>query len=161
MNADAQNHQRLLEARIQALEQLTRRIPSRFAGGGSVASPPIYFIFGGNVLPSSGGSTLVSGIARRTDSVLASELPNGTGGSSGDTVIVPAWPIPASMPLGTGVGKNVFTNKFAFLLNDANGAFPGDMPINRKAYVGGTINLDKVSGGITYRYVFSIILQGF
>lgn len=160
MNSEAQNHQRLLEARIQALEQLTRRIPSRFAGGGAAAAPTIYVVSGGNALNAGSGYAFSAGILRRTDQVAASELPVGSGGSPGDTVTVPAWPIPSRLPLGIGVAQAQFGSAYIFVVNDARSNFPGDLPIGRRVWVGSSVNLDVSSGGINYRYVCYQIATG-
>lgn len=158
MNAESKNNQRLLESRIQDLEQLTRRIPSRFAGGGGASStPPLYFIAGGNLLVSG----LSVGIVKRTDAVAGTEMPVGTGGAPGDTVTVLANPIPANLPPGVGVGVHCITGAYSFLLLDSRASYASDLPINRRAYAAGTVNLDRVSGGITYRYVCLLIMAGY
>lgn len=48
-SAHANERQELL-GRIAKLEQLTRRIPSRFAGGGAASSVKVLVIIGGNTL---------------------------------------------------------------------------------------------------------------
>lgn len=160
MNAQTQNEKRLLEARIQTLEQIVRRIPSRFAGGGASTPPAIYVSSGGNALNAGSGYAFSAGILRRTDQVAASELPVGSGASPGDTVLVPAWPIPANLPLGVGVAQAQFGGAYIFVLNDNRSNFPGDLPIGRRVWVGSTVSLDKVSGGITYRYVCYQVATG-
>lgn len=116
----------------------------------------LYMVVGGNILPS--GQTV--GVARRTDAVAGSEMPAGTGGSSGDTLIQPAYPFPAGLPLGVGVGQHVFTLAYAFLLIDNHTTFASDLPLGRRAFTGTTVNLDKIVGGVTYRYPCYLVISG-
>lgn len=158
MNSEAKTTQLLLEKRIEELERTIRRIPSRFAGGGGpTQTPPLYFIAGGNLLVSG----LTVGILKRTDTVAGTELPVGTGGAPGDTVTVLANPIPANLPAGVGVGIHCITGAYSFLLLDSRASYVSDLPLNRRCYAGGTVNLDRVSGGITYRYACLLILAGY
>ena len=126
--------------------------------GGAVASaPPLYFIAGGNLLVSG----LSVGIVKRTDAVAGTELPVGTGGAPGDIVTVPANPIPANLPPGVGVGIHCITGASTFLLLDSRASYVSDLPINRRVYAAGTVNLDRVRGGITYRYACLLIMAGY
>ena len=160
INSAWANERQELLGRIAKLEQLTRRVPSRFAGGGGTTIPTIYVVAGGNALNAGSGYAFAAGILRRTDTVLVSELPVGSGGSPGDTVTVPAWPIPTGLPLGIGVAQAQFGGAYIFVVNDSRSNFPGDLPIGRRVWVGSPVNLDKVSGGITYRYVCYQIATG-
>lgn len=122
-------------------------------GGGAVATAPaIYVIQGNNALP---GSAQV-GIAKRSDAVAASELPVPTitpTPVSGDTVIVPAFPAPAPLPNGIGIAVQMFTGTYVFVCLDSRSGVGYDLFAGNQFFSGGTVNIDLVSGGITYRYV--------
>lgn len=155
MNSEAKTLQLLLEKRIEELERTIRRIPSRFAGGSAAPAPEQYTVVGVNVLP---GMTAL-GIQRRTDTVLGSEMPVGTGGASGDTVIVAPIPNPIGFPNGVGVAKQFGTSTYIWVVLDTNSAYYDDMPAGKNLTGGGTLNLDKVVGSITYRYIVHTVVQ--
>lgn len=122
--------------------------------------PAIYNVIYGNILNGGNSTTFAGGILRRTDTVAASEMPNGSGGSPGDTVIVPAFPLLANLPNGVGVGVSPYDGSYAYLLNDARTNFPGDLPLNRRTDVASSVNLDKTAGGVTYRYICWLVAVG-
>lgn len=147
MNAEQQNIMREQASRIEALERLTRRIPSRFVGGGSSDPTALYRIIAGNVLPSIPGL----GIARRTDTVLGSELPAGVGTG---VVLVPANPGAVGLPNGVGVAQRVDDGSYVWVLNDATLATSTpDLQYGDIIEQATVKNLDKVVGADTYRYV--------
>ncbi len=148
MNASAQNERRLLEARIATLEQTIRRIPSRFAGGGTSQSS-LYQVIGGNTLTYLGKG----GIKRRSDAVLGSELPAGAGGTG--IVSIPAYPVPVGLPDGVGVAVSLDGISYIFVLNDVtSGNTAPDLVMTDDVIVvqATTVNLDKVVSSVTYRY---------
>jgi hypothetical protein len=57
------------------------------------------------------------------------------------------------LPNGVGVFRNVNTNAYSFALLDSGSGYPYDLPESRPCVAGETVNLDRVSGGTTYRYV--------
>lgn len=118
---------------------------------------PLYFVVGGNVLAS--GQTI--GVAKRSDAVAGSELPAGVGGSSGDIITMPAFPIPAGLPSGVGVGQHITNLNYVFLLLDNRTFYSGDIPLMHRAYTGSIVNLDRVVAGVTYRYPCQLIVAGF
>lgn len=136
-------------AEIDAMKQRLAMVPSTFVGEGA-SSSPLFQILGGNTITYLGKQ----GIARRTDAVAGSELPVGTGGVSGDTIIVPANPIPVGLPNGVGVALNVVTGIYSFVVLDSTtSAATPDLIRDDIIESIATLNLDKVSSGITYRYV--------
>ena len=154
INSAWANERQELLGRIAKLEQLTRRIPSRFAGGGSTSAANIFIVQGMNPLPGVG----LLGIQKRTDAVLGSEMPAGTGGSSGDTVTVAASPSITSVPLGVGIALRIGSSTdYVWVINDSNSPFSGDIGMGQRMSPGGIkINLDKVAGSITYRYACEV-----
>lgn len=151
INSAWANERQELLGRIARMEQLTRRIPSRFAGGGASAVPNLFRIQGGNTIP--GCQTV--GIQKRTDTVLGSELPAGSGGTG--VVIMPAFPIPVGLPNGVGVARRETSNDYVFALNDATSGGTFDLPAGQPCTGYTTVNLDRVVGPITYRYVCFIV----
>ena len=152
MNADAQNEKRLLESRIQELERVVRRIPSRFAGGSSITLP--YFtILGGNTLV----APIAAGIIYRSDTVNVSELPAGSGGTG--IVTMPAWPIPAGLPNGVGVCRQIGTANYFFVLLDSTNVagVNYDLRVGRGMFGYANFNMDVVVGAVTYRYAFKAL----
>ena len=117
------------------------------AGGGDVAAPNIYTIQGNNSIPGTGEL----GIVKRTDTVLASEMPAGVGGTG--IVTMPAYPIPLGLPDGVGVGLRLTTgNEYAFILLDSRSFVNSDVFAGQRVGIGGQVNLDVVVGPVTYRY---------
>lgn len=152
INSAWANERQELLGRISKLEQLTRRIPSRFAGGGAATTAPaIYVIQGNNALP---GSAQV-GIAKRSDTVISSELPVPVitpTPVSGDTATVPAFPAPSPLPNGIGIAIQMFTGTYVFVVLDSRSGVGYDLFAGNQIFSGGTVNIDLLSGGITYRY---------
>lgn len=154
MNSEYRNAEKKLLDRIEELERTVRRIPSRFASG----SPPSYLwvVQGGNTIASIGrqGIALPSPFAE----IDPSTLPNGPSGTG--IVLVPAYPIPVGLPNGIGVvfkgGSTTSASNYAFLRIDiATSAYiAADIISGEPVFLGPqTTNLDKVSGGTTWRYV--------
>ena len=151
-----------LQRRLADAEARLRRMPVRFGRGGSggsgAAATPIWQVFDGTLL------TYINapGIVRRTDTVLASEFPAGSGGTSGDTVEVPAWPSHPTLPSGVGVLRQVNADGvYAFVVNDARQTVAGpDLVVGEIVLSAGTVDLDVLSGGVTYRYVCHIPAPG-
>ena len=135
---------------VNALTKDGQRTPLvlPYSPGGGAIAPELYIAIGNNIIP----ACTSLGIQKRTDAILGSELPVGTGGAPGDIVTVPAVASPPTMPNGVGVGKQYGTNNYVWMILDSNSTYSSDIP-NMKNVVGGAvINLDKISGGITYRY---------
>ena len=147
---------RLLEATLARNERERRQYwPVPMVGGGATAAPELYIAIGNNIIP----ACTSLGIQKRTDAILGSEFPIGTGGVSGDIVLVPPVASPPTMPNGVGVGKQYGTNAYVWVILDSNSTYSVDIP-NGKNFVGGaTINLDKVSAGITYRYACHVVFS--
>ena len=120
-------------------------------GGGAAATPsPLYQVIGGNALTYLGKQ----GIVRRTDTVLGSELPAGTGGASGDIIVISANSTPAGLPNGVGVAQNLVTGAYVFVVLDATtSASMPDLVRDDILQSTSSINLDRVVSGVTYRYV--------
>jgi hypothetical protein len=145
-----------LESRLAVNERERRQYwPIPCAGGGPSVAPELYIVIGNNIIP----ACTSFGIQKRTDAIIGSELPVGTGGMSGDIVLVPAVASPPTMPNGVGVGKQYGTGNYIWVILDSNSSYKSDIP-NAKNFVGGgIINLDKVSAGITYRYACHIVFS--
>lgn len=142
-----------LQKRIDALERLTRFLPSRFGASSPALVPNLFILLGYNSL--SGVSIL--GVQERTDAVLGSEMPAGVGGLPGDIVIVPASPSITGLPNGVGIAQRITTAEYVWVINDINCPISGDLGAGQKITTGGqTVTLDKVSGGVTYRYILQI-----
>lgn len=154
MNSETQNAIRELAGRVEQIDRLTRRIPSRFTGGGALAPIPYFSILGGNTLL----APARTGIVYRSDTVAASELPNGVGSG---LVQVPAWPIPSSLPDGVGVARRVGSAEYYFVLNDSTNlaGVAYDLLSGQSLFGYATFVMDKISGADTYRYTF-IALEG-
>lgn len=151
----AQVVQRNQTAQAKSAADLAARPLIPLMGGGASAPPAIYVIQGNNVLP---GSAQI-GIAKRTDAVLASELPVPTitpTPSSGDTVTVPAFPAPTPLPNGVGIATQMFTGAYVFVLLDSNSFIGWDIFAGQQIFSGGTKTLALVSGGVTYNYVCQV-----
>ena len=120
-------------------------------GGGAATTPsPLYQVLGGNALTYLGKQ----GIVRRTDTVLGSELPAGTGGASGDIIVISANSTPAGLPNGVGVAQNLVTGAYVFVVLDATtSASMPDLVRDDILQSTSSINLDRVVSGVTYRYV--------
>lgn len=148
---------RLSDANRQAqhlAERSVRGLRPLAAGGGALAAPSFLWVCeGGNTIPASGRT----GIARRSPATVISpsELPDGAAGTG--VILVPAWPIPVGLPNGIGVISKTDpsgTISYAFLRIDlANPYGAQDISTGEPLFVGVTSNLDKVSGGTTWRYV--------
>jgi hypothetical protein len=108
----------------------------------------VYVVIGGKTLADWG----TDGGKRITSALSASSLPVGTGGSPGDTVIVPANPIPAGLPDGVAVAARISDGAAVFALCDSSAFVTGDLINGDVVILGESVNFDKVSGGITYRY---------
>lgn len=151
-----------LRRRLADAEARLRRMPVRFGRGGSgggVIATPVWQVYDGPLL------TYLNcmGIVRRSDSVLASELPAGTGGTSGQTVLVPAWPSHPTLPAGMGVVRQINSAEevYAFVLNDARqGVASPDLIAGQIVLGAGWVDLDVPSGGVTYRYACLIPASG-
>ena len=133
--------------------------PIRTATRSFVQPPNLYLVVGGNLLNGGNSIQFSSGIARRTDLVTAAEFPAGSGGSPGDTVVVPAWPMPTGLPMGVGVGISPWDGSYVYLLNDSRANWPGDLPLGRRVYVSTTITFD-LPGSVTYRYPCKLVVAG-
>jgi hypothetical protein len=143
------------ERRLTYLERLTKWLPSRFqGGGGAIPVPNLFILLGYNSLP----GTAILGVQERTDAVLGSEMPAGVGGLPGDTVIVAANPsLSPGLPNGVGMAQRLTTAEYVWVINDINCPVSGDFGAGQKITTGGqTVTLDKVSGGVTYRYILQI-----
>lgn len=163
MNSEYRNAEKKLLDRIEELERTVRRIPSRFASG----SPPSYLwvVQGGNTITSIGrqGIALPSPFA----AINPSTLPNGPSGTG--IVLVPAYPVPVGLPDGIGVifkgGDTANASNYAFLRIDiVTGAYiKSDLIMGEPIFIfPSTTNLDKVSGGTTWRYVcYSVRIGGY
>jgi hypothetical protein len=114
--------------------------------GGAADPASLYVVVGGNVLP----GCLTQGIQKRTDAVAGSELPVGTGGPG--IVIQEPFPIPALIPNGVGVVRQVATNTYAFALLDVDSGYAEDLGMGFPVNGGVFVNLDRVDGATTYRY---------
>ena len=136
------------DMRLAAMEAASRRVPARWQRNAN-PTPPLYFVVGGTVLPS--GQTI--GLVRRSDTVAGSEMPAGTGGSSGDILPQPAFPFPSGLPNGIAIGQNVATLAYAFILCDARTTYASNVPMGHRLYCGANVILDKVVSGVTYRYI--------
>ncbi len=119
--------------------------------------PPLYWVAGGNVLPS--GQSY--GLVKRADAVLASEFAAGTGGSSGDIVQMAPWPVPTNLPMGAGVGQHVITGAYGFVVLDSQSSFISDLPMGYRFLAQQAVSYDVVAAGVTYRYTCLIVITGF
>ncbi len=73
--------------------------------------------------------------------------------SPGDIVIVDAEIPPTGLPDGIGTARALGSGDYAFVLNDPrNASNHRDAWINDKFYAVDRVTLDRVSGGVTYRY---------
>jgi hypothetical protein len=154
--ADLRRQLARMTSQMQRLEAASRQTWG-FAptGGGAASAPPVYLILGNNALPGSGQV----GIAKRTDAVLASELPVPAitpTPNTGDTVTVPAFPAPSPLPNGLGVATQFFNNAYVFVLLDNRSAIGYDLFAGNNFISGGTVTLSKVSAGVTYNYVCQV-----
>jgi hypothetical protein len=156
MTPELQRRFNQMESRLAQMERERRQywaVP--IVGGSTGVAPELYIAIGNNIIP----ACTSLGIQKRTDAILGSELPVGTGGAPGDTVIVPAVASPPTMPNGVGVGKQYGTNNYVWIILDSNSSYLFDVPNGRNMVGGGIVNLDKVSGGITYRYPCHILFS--
>jgi hypothetical protein len=118
-------------------------------GGGGAAPPALYLVIGGKPLPDWGAD----GGKRKTSALTAADLPAGTGGSPGDTVIVPPTPIPPGLPDGICVAALISTGESAWILCDSTSYVASDLiQGDRVVVTQALVVFDKVSGGVTYRY---------
>lgn len=140
--------------KLQADGQRTPLVAAYNPGGSVTPAPNLFFIQGMNPLPGVG----LLGIQKRTDTVLGSEMPAGTGGNSGDTIAIAASPSITGVPNGVGLAIRLgTTNGYVWVINDVRSPFAGDLGAGQRMTSGGLqVNLDKVVSGITYRYVCEI-----
>lgn len=140
-----------LERQIKNLKAEMSARPIRTATRGGVSSlPALYIVAGGKVLSDWGAD----GGKRITSALSAASLPPGTGGSPGDTVAVPANPIPSGLPDGIAVASRVADGKSVFVLVDSTCSITSDLIQGDLVILGANpSNLDVSSGGVTYRYV--------
>lgn len=162
INSAWANERQELLGRIAKLEQLTRRIPSRFAGGGASAPSYMYTVIGGSTIPTLG----VIGIPRSSTAIVPSTLPDGPAGTG--VVIVPASPIPTGLPAGIGVvGRfEIGSTNPSYYFCRVDGSYAGaygseDLVAGEGVFLSTTSYLDKVSGGTTWRYVCLSGILGF
>ncbi len=74
-------------------------------------------------------------------------------GTHNDIVIVDAEIPPTGLPDGIGTARALGSGDYAFVLNDPrNASNHRDAWINDKFYAVDRVTLDRVSGGVTYRY---------
>ena len=144
---------RALQSKVQRLESELHRQPVvDWFGGGNATPSYLWVVEGGNTIPASGRT----GIARRSPATVISpsELPDGAPGTG--IIVVPAWPIPALLPNGIGVISKTDTGgniSYAFYRIDLVNPYGNqDLSAGEEIYIGGSTNLDKVSGGTTWRY---------
>jgi hypothetical protein len=150
-NLNAKDNDRVgeLEEQVRQLTERLRMVPSTFAGGGDVAEPAVYIVIGGKTLADWGAD----GGKRKTSALTAGDLPAGTGGSPGETVIVPATPIPPGLPDGICVGALISSGATAWILCDSTSYVASDLVQGDRVIVStAPVVYDVSSGGVIYRY---------
>ena len=140
-----------LEQEVADLRERLRQVPGVFSPSSEAKSIDLYQVVAGQLLSYVGRQ----GIVKLQDLLAASALPDPGGGVDGQITTVPAYPWPASLPDGLGVGLRVgTTTDYAYLLNDYRGGTSGpDAIVGDIVLPSGTVTLDKVVGAKTYRYV--------
>ena len=145
-----------LQRQVAELTDRLRQVPSTFVA--PVNASVLWRVIGGNILLTLG----CIGINRRADAVAGSEMPAGTGGSSGDIISMPASStVPVGLPNGVGIAQSVADGSFAWIVLDAtndpatpstNLSVPSLVLNELLTLLPSTRILDKVVGGVTYRY---------
>lgn len=141
------NQDRAIARLRQEMAMRPIRVPTR--GGGSAKPIDLYQVVAGQLLSYIGRQ----GIAKLADIMAGSALPDPGGGVDGQITAVPAYPWPAGLPDGIGVGLRVgTTTDYVFLLNDYRGGVGPDAVVGDIVLPSGSVDLDKVDGAKTYRY---------
>lgn len=128
-------------------------------GGGRQTTSPLWIIQTGKVLSGMG----VEGIAVNSTTLTASDFPVPTGlptPGTGETIDVPCLPLQSGLPLGVGIARNLYTNEFLYVINDASPVSYNRVDLHvgdQVTLTGATFTFDVASGGGFYRYTINRI----